>query len=406
MGNCFSTPRKEAPRHKVMANAVNGAGTSQAISNGTFDKPDTTGSTQDPPPRYVPPEVPTSDIMILQMFKKVQDFCCDSIGVKSGLNGLRHQTVYVWVDDNPKLPPETTEAIEFVSKMLLIFGKALEFNMKIYFMGYSNNNSNELSEDKRERAAALRNLFEKKTYHEATGMIKGEPILSHEDLQIPAWFEKMEESRRTSRLNDDETHTKLLAHVQWLREPYRQGWRQEDLKVEDFSNLYKEARTAVNQQPKKLNNICFTIQQAIAFQQRLQKGADAQATSVIILTGSPLFGRDAKAIKRDQGQVTGGADEFSIQTLLFCDNLERPSIEIHRQIDNNFKGDKDIYDVSELSERKVLDCGLSEIQLVKIFNSSNPAVDRLKFRKDGDKYGPCPLGGLDLPSVEQTKGYL
>ena len=79
---------------------------------------------------------------------------------------------------------------------------------------------------------------------------------------------------------------------------------------------------AAKQQPKNLNNAYFTTKREIALQKRLHEAHNAEPTPVLLLLGSPLLDSEREAIKKDQSGVTGGAAEFSIETLLFRKYLE------------------------------------------------------------------------------------
>lgn len=204
---------------------------------------------------------------------------------------------------------------------------------------------------------------------------------------------------------DQEKHALLLAHVRDLKSLYWAGWHQRDLNLEDLKGLYAESVAAAKQQPKNLNNASFTIRREIALQKRLQETENPDGTTVLLLLASPLLDRETESIKRDLNGVTGGAAEFSIETLLFCDSLDVKTRQNHAIIDDSFNGDRDIYDVTEINESRFLISLFSERLWLKVLNSHVRSIDRLKFKREEDKYGKktisVPGQPITLPSVSQ-----
>jgi hypothetical protein len=444
MGCAFSTPRKVEEGSQDGFDASEGKfsaiGKNEQIRVYSNLNTLAAAPTNALPPKYsviANPVTADPKNSILQVFKEAHEYNNAREGIKGAFNTLRHRHYQVWIDDTPNLPRTTREATIMTAMLLLTLGKSFGSNMEFFFTGYSNINGGKLSEPNRKRAAALDSLFNTDTWDRAVDMIKSVEDFEHEDLQLHLWLKKLEQSlqaanpsriftasgapaRRTILLNSsearvtsvakhDENHLELLARIRELKTLYWQGWHQRELEVTELQSLYSQAMDVRLKQPKSLNNTRFTIDQAFALQRRLQERTNAHPTTVIIITGSPLLKKEAQGIKRDQERVQDGANEFSIEVVLLCDHLDKESVENHRQIDDNLRGDRDIYDMTELSEAKFLRSGPGSMLLEKILNSHVRGVDKSQLNGI-NKYGQdlrVEKGRLPMiPSVEQTEAEL
>ena len=220
--------------------------------------------------------------------------------------------------------------------------------MEILFTGFSNPDSKKLSVSNRSKAEALESLWKTDNWDDAVRLIEEKEELRSPDLKLDKWLMEEPYARpitgitATERISDDEKHAILLAHVRDLQTLYWAGWHQRDLTPEDLQGLYDISVDAARQQPKNLNDACFTIKREVALQKRLHETRNAQPTTVLLLLGSPLLDSERDAIKEDQSRVMGGAAEFSIETLLFREYLDDRTCKNHAKIDDDAGGDKDI----------------------------------------------------------------
>ncbi|KAJ6116170.1 hypothetical protein N7523_005851 [Penicillium sp. IBT 18751x] len=304
------------------------------------------------------------------------------------------------------------DSLLLAATLLLSLAKAYDCDMEIFFTGFSNQHSKANSNMQKSRAQALDTLWKNENWHTAVNQIEESEELKHADLKLDEWLSPNHSgtahaasTNTTGLRTDQEKHALLLAHVRDLKSLYLAGWHQRDLKLEDLKNLYAESVAAAKQQPKNLNNASFTIRREIALQKRLQESENPDGTTVLLLLASPLLDRETESIKRDLKGITGGATEFSIETLLFCDSLDVKPRQNHAIIDDSCNGDRDIYNVTELNETSFLVSLLSARLLLKVRNSHVRSIDRLKFKREEDKYGAIKISvpgrPIMLPSVSQ-----
>jgi hypothetical protein len=119
--------------------------------------------------------------------------------------------------------------------------------------------------------------------------------------------------------------------------------------------------------------------------------------------------RDAESLKDQLKSVQGGADQFSIQSVVWSDGLDPQTIRYQGEMDSHTKGTRNIYNATVLSESKFFYNGPGVALLMKILNSHIPQVDSINLT-NSNTYGEDIIsqGGTPtrIPSVEITQEVL
>lgn len=86
--------------------------------------------------------------------------------------------------------------------------------------------------------------------------------------------------------------------------------------------------------------------------------------------------------------------------------MDKDTIASLRQIDDAFKGEDDINDLTEVHDTTFLKSGPSAKMVYKMLNAHNKSVDSMQLKKAEDKYGKIPLAvpgqDLTIPSFREV----
>ncbi|KAK3385191.1 hypothetical protein B0H63DRAFT_522534 [Podospora didyma] len=338
--------------------------------------------------------------------------------------------------------------------LFLLLGRALDVDMEFFFMSRSNTESHQLTNAERKKAEALDMLWYTQNWSEAKALVETNTILQNMGLvewinanspaeeeiqrtgpgaeggwmasqrtggyrQPQAGAQAVNSQGATTTETAKERFTRLLNHVRDLKVPLWQGFDQRDITLARLQKEHKSAVQKSKKQPKSLNNVRFTFEREIGRYRRLMAGNEAVPTTVLLLTGSPLQPTEAdniikfqenNSIKKDRGGnadgVRGQGSQFCIQTMAWTEHMDEEGKDCLRRIDDAFKGDDDINDLTEVNDTLLLRKGPAAKLLLKVLNSHNKAVDSMQLKKQEDMYGRTelvrPNEHLTMPTFKEV----
>jgi hypothetical protein len=100
---------------------------------------------------------PPLTLKMLDVLKKANKL--QMFGIKGAFNIFRQRHFYVWIDSNYMLTHDTKSAIQLVAVNLLQVAKAIDCDFTIFFTGYPNKRSPQLSYKDKARLQALDELW-------------------------------------------------------------------------------------------------------------------------------------------------------------------------------------------------------------------------------------------------------
>ncbi|KAF5971880.1 hypothetical protein FBULB1_9002 [Fusarium bulbicola] len=401
----------------------------QNLSSGGKIKRDwLTPKSSDLPPNPVSFNFPPPSLsaeLILDMFQQ-------GLGLRghetiNAFNNCKHRRLKIHMDPNPALDKATREAILTFARFLYLIGKGTMCHMEFFWMSRSNLESPEIQEEDRGRAKALNRLMKTDNWNTACNMIKTEPEL--ERLGLKDWLKRQQDRSPglqgqctadatrpdLNREPASEKHARLLSEARRLMTPYFAGWELKNIDMEELVNLDAEAVKEAKKQSRVRNNVSFTLEKEIgAYQREINRGGEGTPTTVVLLVGSPIVEAEKNSVincqkgigftsKLSHDTVTG--DMFCIQTLAFTEFMPRDSVKRYQQIDNAFGGNKDINDLTEVTESKLLEYGPSAKLFEKVLNSHLRTVDKSNLAIK-DMYGKQKLcddgNSIVFPTVKEV----
>ncbi|RYO97528.1 hypothetical protein DL765_011129 [Monosporascus sp. GIB2] len=94
---------------------------------------------------------------------------------------FQHHDVHVWADDKPNLNSTTKAAIRMASHWMVGIAKAYESNMELFFTSQRNPDAEFLSDDDKDKAKALDDLFNTQSWHQAVKLVENLAPLQGEE---------------------------------------------------------------------------------------------------------------------------------------------------------------------------------------------------------------------------------
>ncbi|KAI1735445.1 hypothetical protein F4680DRAFT_469984 [Xylaria scruposa] len=194
----------------------------------------------------------------------------------------------------------------------------------------------------------------------------------------------MDQRKLTARTG--ERFTQLLSHVRDLKVQFWQGFDQSKIELEDLKNAHQQ------------------LQAAHILRRGRAHGAAADGLSAAPAPSSRFRGTTPP---RDGGRYTNLVrGQFCIQTIAWTEYMDDAGKESFRKIDDAFKGDDDINDLTEVDDTQLLLRGPTAKLLFKVFNSYEKAVDAMQLKKRGDMYSKTELlkhgEDLELPRFNEV----
>jgi hypothetical protein len=202
----------------------------------------------------------------------------------------------------------------------------------------------------------------------------------------------------------------IISLIRDFRYDFTEPYKASKYGVQEFKELFKEARASDEQQPNVLSNLAFYIirmvqRQRAAWNAR-QKDTSGRTTrrKTVLITAEGIDKTPFKAIPKELNKVEGGGAENSIQHIEFVNHTQK-GLSRGQKLDDMKEGDADIYDYSRINIDKFLDSFLSGYGLVKLLFSEEPSVDSFRFTTKKTFYGrhiceKTQAGAIVLPAKE------
>lgn len=349
-----------------------------------------------PPPTYSPVDE-RSIRALLQVTKDTNRLGGDH-GIRGGLNMFYQRDVRLIMDNNDKQRPTTMKAHKFLASYLLNIGKASGSNMEISFTNYSNPNNCQLTDEEQSKAHELETVRTAESWGAAKRLVQQSKILK--EMGLEEFINKLDLPEKGQLEREaQEKFDQLLCCVRSEQNSVRQIFHQRKIDPDKLRKEYDSAVQESKKQPALSNSLYFTVEREVQRYLRLKSSRVAKPTTVILLTGSPLQMHEAKQIialqsrktaKKAEGDIELGGGEFCIQIVAMTENMDEEALLSLRYIDNAYRGNNDIHDVTEIKETKLVTNGPSPALLYKMLNPHNRRVDDLK-QAESDKYGRVEL---------------